>query len=96
MPAAHALFVWIGVAGCGCSISMREVRSGTASQALWNKAPNYASVAEAITLAIIALMVCMGPLYGDGGLLVGLGGSAGLLLRKKVPPARLIVCALDK
>jgi hypothetical protein len=66
---------------------MRAVQIGTVSRALWNKAPNSASVAEAITLAIIALMVCMGPLYGGGGLLVGLDGSAGLLLRKKVPPA---------
>jgi hypothetical protein len=96
MPAPHALSVWIGVAGCGCPISTRAVRSGTASRALWNKAPNSASIAEAIALAMIALMVCMGPFYGGGGLLVGLGGSVGLLLRKKVPPARLLACASDK
>jgi hypothetical protein len=96
MPAAHALSVWIGVAGCGCPISMKAVPSGTASRALWNKSPNYASVVEAITLAIIELMVCTGPLYGGGGFLVGFYGSAGLLLRKKAPPARLLVCASDK
>jgi hypothetical protein len=92
----HAFSVWIGVAGCGCPISMRAVRIEMTSRALWNKAPNSASVAEAITLAIIAIMVCMGPLYGGGGLFVGSGGYAGLFLRNKVPPARLLACASDK
>jgi hypothetical protein len=41
-------------------------RRRTASRALWNKAPNSASVADAMTLAMMALMVWMAPLYGAG------------------------------
>jgi hypothetical protein len=89
MPAAQALSVWIGVVGFGCLISMRTVRRGMASQVLWNNAPNSAYVAEAIALAMMALIVWMAPLYACGGGLGGFMGSAGFAIKKKVPPSRL-------
>jgi hypothetical protein len=69
-----------------------------ASRALWNKAPNSDYVADAMTLAMMALMVWVAPLYGGGGMSVlgGLMGSMGLVLKKKVPPAWLRALASDR
>ena len=46
MPEAHALSVWMGVAGCGCPMSSRIVRSMAASFPLWNNVASSALVAE--------------------------------------------------
>jgi hypothetical protein len=98
MPVAHALSVWMGVAACGCPISLRATRRRTQSRAFWKTAPTSASVADAMTFRMTELMVWMAPLYG-GDVAVGLGaidGSRGFELRKKVPPARLLALDSDK
>jgi hypothetical protein len=71
-------------------------RTGTASRGLWNNAPNSASVAEAITLAMMALLVRMAPFYSWGGVVTRMiCGMLGFALKKKVPPARLRALASD-
>jgi hypothetical protein len=74
---------------------MRAVWRGISPRALWNKAPNPASVADAMTLAMMALMAWMELLYGCGGFYV-MGVSMGLALKKKVPPARLRALASER
>ncbi len=73
-------YVWIGVRGCGCPISVSICRRYTASFALMKIAPNSASAADDITALIIVAMVRIAPL---------LGGLSTLFDRKKCPPARL-------
>ena len=46
--------VWMGVRGCGCTISLSVCRMDMAVSALMNSAPNSASAADDIT----AFMIC--------------------------------------
>jgi hypothetical protein len=77
---------------------MRAVWRGTALLALLKKATNSASVTEAMTLAMVELMVWMAPLHGGGGFYVlgGFVGSMGLALKNNVPPARLRAFASER
>jgi hypothetical protein len=40
---------------------------GVTSRVLWNNAPNSASIADAITLVMMELILWMAPLYAGGG-----------------------------
>jgi hypothetical protein len=69
-----------GVAGCGCPISERAVRMGTASWAFRKRLLVSASEAEAATMCIVLQRTWMEPLsLGVGGELV----APGRLVRKK-------------
>ncbi len=59
---AMALFVCIGVRGCGWPSSMRVCRMETAVFTLMNRAPNSASAADDMTAQIICEMLRMAPL----------------------------------
>ena len=79
IPVAVLLSVFMGVAGCGCPISMMPCRSGTVSLAFINNAATSASNALAKTALIILASTWMGPL----------NRVLSLFPRKKKPPARL-------
>ena len=87
-PMAVELSTCIGVGGCGCPISSRAIRRGTASFAVKNMAPTSASIAELMTLFIIFASTWITPL-GVGGYAGASLGFLGLLLRKKMALARL-------
>ena len=75
------LSIWIGVGGCGWSISSSNCRCGMASFELMNSAPSLASAAEDMIALMICEMVRMAPL---------LVGNSSFSDRKKCPPARLL------
>ena len=78
---AAELSVCIGVLGCGCPISDRNILCGTASLVLMYIAPISASAADVMTDFMIWLMFKLAPL---------LAGISALLDKKKCPPARLL------
>ena len=92
-PTAVVLSIWMGVGGCGCPISSKHTRIGKISLAHRNPAPISASAADPITHLIILQITCMGPLIGTSA--NGAGG-AGLSLRKKCAPARLLALGAER
>ena len=71
--------------GWECPISSRVIWIGTASWQFKNKAPNYASAADAMMLRII-LHTTYTMMFSVGSKLAGSCGDGGLLLKKCMPP----------
>jgi hypothetical protein len=74
------LSVWMGVRGCGCSISSSVCRMDMAVLALMNSAPNSASAADDIT----AIIIC--EIYNTPPLLMGISSKPAMNMW---PPALL-------
>ena len=81
IPCATELSVCTGEPGWSQPISIKVVRIGQLSWPFMNRAPTYASEAEAITLRIMLETTWMAPLSS------GFGFVDGSLLKKKNPPA---------
>ncbi len=62
-PRAVLLLVCIGVGGCGCPISSRSWRCGTASHALMYSVPSLALAAEDMTSLMSWAMLSTAPLF---------------------------------
>ena len=88
MPVALELYVWIGLAGCGCLISSNVILSVTPSFALWKILTVSALVMDNITLRMILLTVCIASL-GVGVTMGGLVGSSTREVSVKRPPTLL-------
>ena len=95
MPNAVELSTWTGVGGWECPIYSSVMRMGTASWQFKNKAPNYASAADAMMLRSIFHTMYTMPL-SVGSKLAGSCGDRGLLLKKCMPPALLRALGQDK
>ena len=90
MPTAVRLSQCIGVGGCLCPNSSRMVRIILPSFVFRNKAPSYASSAEANTNLRITLWTYISPLSGIGLYLLGTDP------RKKCPAVRILAHTSDR
>ena len=81
--------------GWECPISSSVMRMGTASWQFKNKAPNSASIADAMMLRSI-FHTTYTMTFSVGSKLSGSCGDGGLLLKKCMPPALLHAFWKDK